>query len=350
MTGKERVLAVVHNQPYDQIPFDGTGAGGWITNREKLSYRDLYFGLPDSGASLVVDYFNEFGSDTVAGAMGVFTSFLSAFGCPLDIEKMGAPAEVGKCINDPETDIDPLMELGPDDIREKLINNEFVDRMLNMVRHVKKLTGDEKLLMGDVAGPFTSASVLAGTVPFLKMLKKKPERVQQLIDFSVEASAQMLRLLFEAGCDIAMISDPTASGTMIPPKMVDLYVSPSIAALVKKIDYYPVNGVHICGESESRLVPMRDAGVQMFSCDYCTELGNAITVGGETMKINGNINPVGKLLSGTPDEVYEECVERIKSAGGRGFILAPGCDIGFQSSLENIQAMRRACDDMAGKS
>lgn len=346
MTAKERIAAVLSNQPVDRTPVIALGAGGWITNHENLSYRELY-DLPDSGASLIVKWTDIFGSDTVTAAIGVFTAYLNAFGCPLDIDKTGAPADVGTAFTDPKTEIPALAALSADEIRQRLLDNAFVGRMVNMCKHVKELTGDEKYLVGDIAGPFTAASVMVGTSQFVRMLKKEPDLVEALVNFATEATAQMLRLLYENGCDFAMISDPTASGTMISDGMFDKYVAPSIQSLLDKISYYPQNAVHICGMAMSRIAPLRDIGVKAFSMDYVNYLGEAIAIAGESMKIIGNLNPFGTLINGTPEEAYEESCEAIRKAGGKQFILAPGCDLCFQSTVENIQMMRKACEDMA---
>ena len=55
----------------------------------------------------------------------------------------------------------------------------------------------------------------------------------------------------------------------------------------------------------------------------------------------------GAILSGKPEEVYAEACERIRAAAGRGFILAPGCDLGADAPVENVKMMVKACKDVA---
>lgn len=57
----------------------------------------------------------------------------------------------------------------------------------------------------------------------------------------------------------------------------------------------------------------------------------------------GNVNPAGVLLSGMPDKVYAEACERIRTADGRGLILAPGCDMGAATPALNVKMLGRAC-------
>ena len=64
------------------------------------------------------------------------------------------------------------------------------------------------------------------------------------------------------------------------------------------------------------------------------------------MVIMGNINPAGALLTGTAEEVYAEACERIRTAKGRGQIIAPGCDMGAATPLENVRMLLKACKDV----
>ena len=88
---------------------------------------------------------------------------------------------------------------------------------------------------------------------------------------------------------------------------------------------------------------MRECGVNLFSMDYLVDLENAIDTAEGKMTIMGNINPSGELLTGTPDEVYKEACERLKTAQGHSYILAPGCDLGADTPLENIKMLSKAC-------
>jgi uroporphyrinogen decarboxylase len=56
--------------------------------------------------------------------------------------------------------------------------------------------------------------------------------------------------------------------------------------------------------------------------------------------VMGNIDPVDVMLHGTPSEVEEMCVELIQKCGPGGrFVLGPGCTLGLDTPVENIQAM-----------
>ena len=343
MNSKERIDAVLNQQTPDRTPICLVDGGAWITRNEGVSYKEFY-AREDAGASDVVRYLNQINADMISAVSGVFTSCMNAFGCPLTNDKVGSAAELGAAFEDPETDIP---KLDKSTIRETLLNNYFVQRMLLQTREIKKLVGDEKYLFGDVAGPFTMASVLVGTQDFMILLLEDPELCEDLLDFTVSVSAEMFHLLHENGCDIAFPAEPVASGSMISVGMLEEWVIPNLEKLKAMLPEYKYFFTHVCGDSLTRVPYLRDIGVRAFSCDYMVDLDKALENTEGKMVIMGNMNPAGSLLTGTPEEVYEEACERIRTANGRGFILASGCDLGAASPLENVMMLSKAAMDMS---
>ncbi len=343
MTPKERMDAALNGQPTDRTPFCLVDGGAWIAKMENLSYRELY-GLPDGGASKIVKWTDEIGTDVVSAVSGVFTACLNAFGCPIHIDEPGRPTDTGAVFTDPETEI-PLLDQST--IREKLLANEFVQGMIRQCKHVKALAGDRKYLLGDIAGPFTMAAVMVGTQDFIMLMLDEPELVEELMDFTTCVSAEMFHILHENGCDIAMPAEPVASGSLISQGMFEEWVVPALKNLKEKLTEYKYFFTHVCGASGQRVKPLREAGVRAFSCDYLVDLDTALGEAGGELLIMGNINPAGALLTGTAEEIYGEACARIRTAKGRGYILAPGCDMGSATPLENVKMLFKACQDMA---
>lgn len=118
-------------------------------------------------------------------------------------------------------------------------------------------------------------------------------------------------------------------------------------SLKEKLPFYKYFYAHVCGASGNRVAALRECGVNVFSVDYLVDFDKAVEAAGEKMVMMGNINPAGTLLTGTPSEVYKEACERIKIANGHSHILAPGCDLGADTPLENVKMLSKACKDMA---
>ena len=343
MTPKQRIDAVLANKPTDRTPFCLVDGGAWIAKTENISYRSLY-GMEDGGASLIVKWTDELETDVVSAVSGVFTACLNAFGCPIHIDDIGKPVDAGASLTDPETEIP---KLDKSKIRETLLKNEFVQNMLKQTRCIKKLVGDRKYLIGDIAAPFTMAAVMTGTQDFIMLMMDEPELAEQLIDFTTEVSAEMFRLVQENGCDIALPADPVASGNLISQGMFEDWALPALKNLKSALPDYKYFFTHICGASGARVSALREAGINAFSGDYLVDLDTALKDADGHLAFMGNINPAGALLRGTPDEVYAEACERIKTAAGRPYILSPGCDMVAGSPLENVRMMLKACKDMA---
>ena len=344
MTHKERIDAVMRHQPCDRTPFALVDGGAWIAKMENKTYREMY-ASENGAADLIVKYTNMIDTDLVSAVSGVFTAPLNAYGCPLSLDESGSPVNTGTCITDPETEI-PLLDKSK--IRETLLANDFFRGMLRQCKGVYELVGEEKHLMGDIAGPFTMASVMVGMMKFIRLIKRKPELVAQLMDFTTALCIEVYHLLAENGCSITLVAEPVASGSMISPKMYGDLALPALLKVKEALTEYKYFFAHICGESPARVIPLRDAGIDAFSCDYLVPEAEFLDEADGRLVMFGNLEPAGKLVTGTPEDVYEESCERIRIAAGRGFILAPGCDLVCTSPFENVAAMSRACKDMAG--
>ena len=343
MNKKERIDAVLAGHKADRTPFALVDGGAWVALHNNMSYRELY-SLEDGGASKIVEFTNELDTDLVSAVSGVFTACLNAFGCPINIDKTGFPVDTGAAFQDPETEI-PLLDKST--IREKLLANEFVNNMLKQCRNVKALVGDEKYLIGDIAAPFTMASVMVGSQDFIMLLVEDPDLCEQLIDFTTQVCIEMFRLLHENGCDIALPAEPVGSGSMISQAMFEEFAVPALKNVREALPEYKYFFTHVCGASGNRVPGLIDAGTQVFSCDYLVDLEQAFADADGKLMFMGNINPAGALLSGTPEEVYEEACQAIRISRGKGLILATGCDLASAAPIENVKMMGKACKDLA---
>ncbi|MGO8716759.1 MAG: uroporphyrinogen decarboxylase family protein [Smithella sp.] len=80
----------------------------------------------------------------------------------------------------------------------------------------------------------------------------------------------------------------------------------------------------------------------IMALDGNTNIHKAKEIVGDMMCIMGDV-PAEMLAFGTPDKVYDYCMNLIKTIGPTGFILSSGCDIPFNAKLENVQMMGKAC-------
>lgn len=80
--------------------------------------------------------------------------------------------------------------------------------------------------------------------------------------------------------------------------------------------------LHICGDATTRLEPLKDAGIDMFSVDR-VDMARALEVSRGHYAIFGNLDTVEYMLSGSPDMVRERSRELCKLAGQEGGLYSP---------------------------
>jgi uroporphyrinogen decarboxylase len=83
-----------------------------------------------------------------------------------------------------------------------------------------------------------------------------------------------------------------------------------------------------------------DLGV--ISCQN-PDLAELKTACGDRISLMGNVDFVGVMCGGTPEQVERECMKCTKEAGeGGGFFLSGDCELPPETPAENMKAMERA--------
>ena len=91
---------------------------------------------------------------------------------------------------------------------------------------------------------------------------------------------------------------------------------------------------------------LAESGADILDIDWQVDMADAKRLVAGKATVRGNLNPSTLLLQGTPEEIYEEAVRIINTAGaGGGIILGSGCDIPIPTPYENIDAITKASKD-----
>ena len=339
MNGKERIDAIIKNQPVDRTPFAVLDAGAWVANEAGLSFREM-LSLEDAGASYVVNYFDQINADMVSAFSAFAVAFLDAIGCESDIDIKGGTIDVKKCIQDPEEDIP---KLDKSTIRSAFENSWIFQRLLHQTREIKKLVGDTKYINVCLAAPFTTAGIMVGAQELMMMLadEEAEDLLAQLIDYATEVSVTAYEMVQEAGADIAWFGEPVSSGAMISQNMFEEYAMDCIQDGFNRLkDKYQYMFMHMCGNSGARVSSIKDMGFQAFSVDAPVDLEQAAKDCDGKMVMIGNIGPASPLMSGSVDEITaaaQKAIDSIAKGNGR-LILCPGCDVPVGTSFDHLAA------------
>ena len=222
----------------------------------------------------------------------------------------------------------------------KLLHNQ-----IRLLEGVASRYGDRVVLASFGGSTLGRTGDLVGTERILELLIEDPELARKMIKKVAEWVLELAKASIDAGAEIIGLVDPTAGGSVISRKHFVEFSLPVLQWIngeIKKYRNVPTY-LHICGDVMDRLDLMADTGVDGISVDHLVDVSVAKREVGDRVCIIGNIDPVGTLLLGTPDQVLEESRLCIEGAGhGGGFVLAPGCGVPPDSPRENLAMMGEA--------
>jgi MtaA/CmuA family methyltransferase len=243
------------------------------------------------------------------------------FGTEIKIPARGAPQTIRTAIQE-KADLDTL---------------EFPDTYAEeRLRPMKLLLEREDFVCGNLRCPFTMASTfLYGLEPFLIDLKTDEAFARRLLDRAVEYGKAMADAYIEAGCHALFMEDPSASSSVISPKMYRDFAQPYEKALVDEIGGRVPVIFHICGDISQIVDGMIETGADCISLDEAMDLHSVH----QKTPVWGNVSP-DRLVRGEPDEIYD--ISKDITALKDRVVLSSGCVVPGNANPENIKAMVRA--------
>jgi uroporphyrinogen decarboxylase len=196
----------------------------------------------------------------------------------------------------------------------------------------------EIALYGLITGPFTLALHLLGTDIFIKMFEN-PELIHQLMDFTTRVGIRHAEYLLDAGCDVIAVVDPMTS--QIDPQSFGTFVSPYATRIFEYVrSRKKYSSFFVCGHAQQNIDVMCDCRPDNISIDENIPLDFVKEIAlSKSISFGGNLKLTVVLLMGTPDDARRDAIACLDSAGSRGFVLAPGCDLPMATPVENIRAV-----------
>ncbi|RGY81692.1 uroporphyrinogen decarboxylase family protein [Dorea sp. AM58-8] len=195
----------------------------------------------------------------------------------------------------------------------------------------------------DVAGPITTASAIRPVELILRDMRKNPEKLNELLQYSVDSSLEWVKVFVEeTGSRSVGISDPVTSTDVLGYKYFLEYSQPYFDKLFSGI--VQITGekpsVHICGHTKKIWKDLQKIGVDNFSIDNCEDMEEAKCMIGDSVFLSGNIPPVDVMLNGSIDDVIEAVRTTIAKAADspNGFMLMTGCQVPMGTPKENMDA------------
>ena len=340
MTSKELVLRAISFQEVPRVPTAVLDGYLWLLNRHQMSQQDLLDMEDDKAAELVVKYYETVGSDMIFAAATCGSALQEVLGGACDYSAVAAPVTVKRRAIQ---SLEQVRDYDPAQVWEKLQRHPILLSHRRRLQRIHELAGEEKLIMAFSLGPLTMAASLVGMENLLVALYEEPELVDEVLDFGQAMSHFLIDDQVAHGATGISLAEPLSSVNLISEDTFQTVSLPRVKRTVEAMKHHglPVM-LHICGDSASRLEPLRESGVDIFSLDG-GDLKHILEISRGHYAVFGNLDTVQVMLDDTPESVARQAGELCAIAGlGGGFILAPGCDLPPATPLENILAMTGA--------
>ncbi len=258
----------------------------------------------------------------------------SAFGAPIDFIPEGVPQCKANVITTPQD----IINLKRPDV---LKNQRTLDR-INGARYYQEILMGSVPVMGWVEGPLAEACDLAGVTEMLLMLMMDPDSSHLLLDKCLDTAKDFAREQIAAGCDLIGVGDAICS--QIDPDTYHTFVFDRHRQLVEYIHSLgALVKFHICGNTTHLWPDLSRLGLDIFDLDFMTDMDEAFHAFGPQVVRCGNINPV-EIQDLTAHKIFERSKSLLEREKGRRFMLSGGCEITVNTPLDNLLAMRRACE------
>ncbi|MGK9367432.1 uroporphyrinogen decarboxylase family protein [Melioribacter sp. Ez-97] len=227
------------------------------------------------------------------------------------------------------------------------IEIEGDSRALSYCNTVKKMseTFKDSMTCAYVTGPYTLAGLILGANRAAEMTLTNPALLEDVCKMAFEKIKVYAGMLTASGAKAVCILEPSA--VMLGPEQFIKFSAEYVRKLTGIYEETDIAIIyHICGNSMHLIEAMCNAGVNALSLDSPEtgmDIKKACKMAGDNIIIIGNINPAGKILHGTYDEVLNETEALLKETEEfPNFILSTGCDLPQAVPPENIRAFMDA--------
>ena len=213
--------------------------------------------------------------------------------------------------------------------------------VLNATRRLKEAVGDTTAIYGLFCGPFTLASHLRGTKLF-KNMKKDPDYVQKLMAYTAEVGKAMVEYYAEAGVDVIAVVDPLVS--QISPKHFEEFMHGPFKALFDAIrERDTFSAFFVCGNATYNMEPMCKTGPDSICVDENVSMLEAKKVTDRyNIVLGGNLPLTTMMLYGNQQDNMKGVLDLMDSLDHKNLIIAPGCDMPYDTPIENTVAAQQA--------
>lgn len=316
-------------------PAVGPLAVHYCAGRAGVSLRE-YTSDANVLAACVTRYFEEFQPDAVWLSADTWVT-AQAMGAAVDFPGDDQPmVGTGASLIRVSEDIDRIPPPDP-------ASQGRLPLMLEALHHIKNAIGNQAYIVACFDQyPLSLACALMGIDRLMLTLIDNRPMVDALLERCAEYAVAYGTALSNAGADMLSGGDSPA-GLLGPARYreVALPWEQRVIGQLKRASGKPVS-LHICGNTTPLLGDLALSGADVLELDFQVDMANACTVLGPNIAIWGNLDPVGLLAQGSPQQVRNATRDLITSfsqAGHSRFVVSSGCTLAMETPPENVRAM-----------
>lgn len=215
---------------------------------------------------------------------------------------------------------------------------------LEATRRLREALADTVALYGLITGPLTLAMHLRGDDLFTDIFDDE-EAVKQLLAYCADVGATSAKAYLEAGADVVAVVDPMTS--QISAAHFNEFVASPLNVIFDAIgEAGGISSLFVCGNATRNLEVMAQTRCHNMSVDENVDLAKLKTVCQAAGKsYGGNLKLTTALLLGDENDVKRDAVACYDIGEGKGFVLAPGCDLPYAVPPANLMAVAEIVRD-----
>lgn len=331
-SGKQLVISAIERKQLERIPwvpFVGVHAGKLlgITAKDYLKDSDNIV----KGIEKAVELYKP---DGIPVAFDLQIE-AETFGCELSWSDNNPPAVISHPLAEGTLKLEDLKVPGKEDGRIPIV----MDAASRIRAEFPDLA-----VYGLITGPFTLALHLLGTDIFMGMFDR-PEYIHQVLEFCADTATALAGMYIDNGCDVIAVVDPMTS-QIGPDQFSEFCTTPS----QKIFDTVKAKGAKgsffVCGHAQNNIAVMCDCHCENISVDENIPLDYVKDVcDSKGVSFGGNMKLTTVMLLGSPEDNKVNALECMELGGTTGFILAPGCDMPYDTPEANVTAIADVVHD-----
>lgn len=320
---RDRVFAALKGEPVDRVPV----SAWWHDFPREWSAKEL--------AETTIESYETFDWDWVK-----LNPRASYYGEVWGAEFSPNPDRQPDMTKPAFTSPTAMSRLKPADMRNAVLR-EHIDA----VKLVATALNGKALLVQTVFSPLATLSRAAGSMKFIqRMMRDNPDVVHKALKAVTPTLAKYSTACIDAGADgIFFATVEWGSGDNISWSAYQNFARPYDLEVLAAVQSAPFNILHVC-RSRNHLLHLLDYPVAAFNWDTqdTTNPSPSEVLAKSDKAVIGGASHEKTVPNGTPAEVVKEAHRSILDAGGRRFLLSPGCTIPPTTPEKNLRALFQA--------